>query len=122
MVELEGRWVDALVLHHRPQPIHVVLALAAGGQLQPPVQQVELPRGDVVAGHVLTVVELLLRIPNHELVAACRDVLRMVSAQEGSDYEDDLERAREQGYTKNEIVEESNRYADLKALVDDAEE
>jgi hypothetical protein len=25
-------------------------------------------------------------------------------------------------YTKNEIVEESNRYADLKALVDDAEE
>ena len=33
-----------------------------------------------------------------------------------------FERAREQGYTKNEIVEESNRYADLKALVDDAEE
>ncbi|AEN07797.1 hypothetical protein Halar_0562 (plasmid) [halophilic archaeon DL31] len=33
-----------------------------------------------------------------------------------------LERAREQGYSKEEIVEETNRYADLKALVGDAEE
>jgi hypothetical protein len=33
-----------------------------------------------------------------------------------------LERAREQGYSKEEIVEETNRYADLKALVNDAEE
>jgi hypothetical protein len=33
-----------------------------------------------------------------------------------------FERAREQGYTKDEIVDETNRYADLKALVDDAEE
>ncbi|ELZ28641.1 MULTISPECIES: hypothetical protein [Halobacteriales] len=33
-----------------------------------------------------------------------------------------LERAREQGYTKEEIADETNRYADLKALVEDAEE
>jgi hypothetical protein len=33
-----------------------------------------------------------------------------------------FERAREQGYSKDEIVDETNRYADLKALVDDAEE
>jgi len=33
-----------------------------------------------------------------------------------------LERAREQGYSKEEIVKETNRYADLKALVNDAEE
>ncbi|GGL73071.1 hypothetical protein GCM10009039_33910 [Halocalculus aciditolerans] len=33
-----------------------------------------------------------------------------------------FERAREQGYTKDDIVDETNRYADLKALVDDAEE
>ena len=33
-----------------------------------------------------------------------------------------LERAREQGYTKGEIADETNRYADLKALVEDAEE
>jgi hypothetical protein len=33
-----------------------------------------------------------------------------------------FERAREQGYTKDEIVDATNRYADLKALVDDAEE
>ena len=33
-----------------------------------------------------------------------------------------FERAREQGYTKDEIVDETNRYADLRALVDDAEE
>ena len=32
-----------------------------------------------------------------------------------------FERAREQGYAKDEIVDETNRYADLKALVDDAE-
>jgi hypothetical protein len=33
-----------------------------------------------------------------------------------------LERAREQGYTKEEIADETNRYANLKALVEDAEE
>jgi len=33
-----------------------------------------------------------------------------------------FERARQQGHTKDEIVTETNRYADLKALVDDAEE
>ncbi|SDR17011.1 hypothetical protein SAMN05216278_3882 [Halopelagius longus] len=33
-----------------------------------------------------------------------------------------LERAREQGYTKEEPVNEPNRYADLKALVGDAQE
>ncbi|MBX0296574.1 hypothetical protein PN419_14940 [Halorubrum ezzemoulense] len=33
-----------------------------------------------------------------------------------------FERAREQGYSKDEIVAETNRYADLKTLVDDAEE
>jgi hypothetical protein len=33
-----------------------------------------------------------------------------------------LERAHEQGYTKEEIADETNRYADLKALVEDAEE
>ena len=33
-----------------------------------------------------------------------------------------FERAREQGYTKDKIVDETNRYADLKALVDDTEE
>ena len=33
-----------------------------------------------------------------------------------------FERARELGYTKDEIVDETNRYADLRALVDDAEE
>ena len=33
-----------------------------------------------------------------------------------------FERAREQGYTKDEIIDETNRYADLKALVDDTEE
>ena len=33
-----------------------------------------------------------------------------------------LERAREQGYTKEEIADETNRYTDLKALVEDAEE
>ena len=33
-----------------------------------------------------------------------------------------LERAREQGYTKEEIADETYRYADLKALVEDAEE
>jgi hypothetical protein len=33
-----------------------------------------------------------------------------------------LERAREQGHTKQEIADETNRYADLKALVEDAEE
>jgi len=33
-----------------------------------------------------------------------------------------FERARKQGYTKDEIVDETNRYADLKALVDDTEE
>jgi hypothetical protein len=38
------------------------------------------------------------------------------------DLRDLLERAREQGYTKEEIVDETNRYADLKALVEDAEE
>jgi len=37
------------------------------------------------------------------------------------DLRDLLERAREQGYTKEEIVDETNRYADLKALVEDAE-
>jgi hypothetical protein len=34
---------------------------------------------------------------------------------------DIFERASEQGYTKDEIVDETNRYADLKALVNDAE-
>jgi len=38
------------------------------------------------------------------------------------DLRDLLERAREQGYTKEEILDETNRYADLKALVEDAEE
>ncbi|WP_224338377.1 hypothetical protein [Haloprofundus halobius] len=38
------------------------------------------------------------------------------------DLRDLFERAREQGYTKEEIVDETNRYADLKALVEDAEE
>jgi hypothetical protein len=38
------------------------------------------------------------------------------------DLRDLLERAREQGYTKEEIIDETNRYADLKALVEDAEE
>jgi len=33
-----------------------------------------------------------------------------------------FERACEQGYTKDEIVDETSRYADLKTLVDDAEE
>ena len=33
-----------------------------------------------------------------------------------------FERAREQGYTKDEIVDATNRYADLKALVNDTEE
>ncbi|AUV84467.1 hypothetical protein C2R22_23255 (plasmid) [Salinigranum rubrum] len=32
-----------------------------------------------------------------------------------------FERAREQGYTKDEIVDETNRYVDLKALVEDAD-
>jgi hypothetical protein len=32
-----------------------------------------------------------------------------------------FERAREQGYTTDEIVDETNRYADLKALVEDAD-
>ncbi|MFC6723490.1 hypothetical protein ACFQE1_03615 [Halobium palmae] len=37
------------------------------------------------------------------------------------DLRDLLERVREQGYTKEEIVDETNRYADLRALVEDAE-
>jgi hypothetical protein len=35
---------------------------------------------------------------------------------------DPFERAREKGYTKDEIVDETNRYADFKSLVDDAKE
>ncbi|GAB3699621.1 MULTISPECIES: hypothetical protein [Haloferacaceae] len=38
------------------------------------------------------------------------------------DLRDLLERARELGHTKEEIVDETNRYADLKTLVEDAEE
>lgn len=38
------------------------------------------------------------------------------------DFRDLLERAYEQGYTKEEIADQTNRYADLKALVEDAEE
>jgi hypothetical protein len=37
------------------------------------------------------------------------------------DLRDLLERAREQGYTRDEIADETNRYADLEALVDEAE-
>ena len=33
-----------------------------------------------------------------------------------------FEWAREQGYTKDETVEETNRYASLEALIDDTEE
>jgi hypothetical protein len=32
-----------------------------------------------------------------------------------------LKRAREQGYTREEIAEETNRYADLEALITDAQ-
>lgn len=38
------------------------------------------------------------------------------------DLRDLLERARERGYTKEEIADETNRYTDLVALVEDAEE
>lgn len=38
------------------------------------------------------------------------------------DFRDLLERAREQGYTKEEIADETNRYADLKALVEDTDD
>lgn len=38
------------------------------------------------------------------------------------DFRDLLERAREQGYTNEEIADETNRYADLKALVEDTDE
>lgn len=34
------------------------------------------------------------------------------------DLRDLFERAREQGYTKDEIADKTNRYADLKALVE----
>lgn len=37
------------------------------------------------------------------------------------DLRDLLERAREQGYTRDEIADETNRYADLEGLVDEAE-
>jgi DNA-binding IclR family transcriptional regulator len=37
------------------------------------------------------------------------------------DLRDLLERAREQGYTRDEIADETNRYADLEALVHEAE-
>lgn len=38
------------------------------------------------------------------------------------DFRDLLERAREQGFTKEEIADETNRYADLKSLVEGADE
>lgn len=38
------------------------------------------------------------------------------------DLRDLLERAREQGYTTDEIADETNRYADLKTLVEDTDE
>ena len=41
---------------------------------------------------------------------------------EPNELRDLFERAREQGYTKDEIVDETNRYADLEVLVDDTEE
>ncbi len=38
------------------------------------------------------------------------------------DLRDLLERAHEQGYTTDEIADETNRYADLKTLVEDTDE
>jgi len=41
---------------------------------------------------------------------------------DSNELRDLFERAREQGYTKDEIVDETNRYANLEALIDDTEE
>lgn len=38
------------------------------------------------------------------------------------DLRDLLERARKQGYTTDEIADKTNRYADLKTLVEDTDE